>query len=394
MACLVQKPRAMSPTYLLRSQNRAGFVGLLAIVASFVAHAEGPQAPAATVPPAPVEASAESVTQPAPTKVVPTQAPTATPSATASTSVVPKAQPGFRGSSLSYGHQATAYTFDRAAEPMYNPTWSQRLRIAPEWHFNDLLFVRGRLSLAQEFTASDSTRRRNEVELSDLAFEFGVTGLTIPVAKILVGADLRIAFPTSKTSRSQTRLLSLAPGISLSRSLGFGLTVGYGGRFSYRFHRFTTSQNESPAIACADPLSLECLGQRNQDVLNKGVRNAHSDLTHGPKIAFSPFEKLSINAGFQLSHQWLYPLSPTPAELPAIAPAVDTPVDNYTSFDLSVTWQLVKPIGITFGASTFSPQLNTSGTRYFPLFNRNTTLYLDLSFDIEAATSGLFGEST
>ncbi|MBS1148940.1 MAG: hypothetical protein H6Q89_638 [Myxococcaceae bacterium] len=335
----------------LQSSNHAGLVGLIAIVASFVAHAQV---------------------------------------STASSAVPPKAKPGYRGSALTYGHQATAYTFDRAAEPQYNPTWSHRLGIIPEWHFNDQLFVRGRLFLGQEFTASDSTNHRNEVELSDLALEVGVSGFTEPFTRIRIGGDVRVTLPTSKLSHGATRLLAIGPGLALSRTFGFGLTVAYTGRYSYRFHRYTTGLNDAPSIAaCGNPLAAACA-----EFLTTGRRNAHSDLTHGAAIGFAPIEKLSINAAFHLSHLWLYPLAAVPAELGPITEARDTPMRSFTNFELAVSWQLFKPIGITVGASTFSPQLNTYGTRYFPLFNRNTTLYLDLSFDVEAAVSGLLGEST
>lgn len=341
----------MYPRHSRRTPNHVGLVGLIAIVASFVAHAE----------------------------VLET-----------STAVKTKPKPSFRGSALTYGHQATAYTFDRAAEPQYNPTWSHRLGIAPEWHFNDQLFVRGSLFLAQEFTASDSTNHKNEVELSDLAFAVGASGWTEPFTKIRISGDVRVALPTSKTSIAATRLLALGPGLTVSRVLPLGITLAYGARYSYRFHRYTTGQNLGPSITdCGNPLAAECA-----EFTATGRRNAHSDLTHGPAIAFSPIEKLSVNAGFQLTHLWLYPLSATPAELGVIAPANDVPMRSYTNFDLSISWQLFRPIGITVGASTFSPQLNTYGTRYFPLFNRNTTLYLDLGFDVEAAVSGLLGEST
>ncbi len=292
---------------------------------------------------------------------------------------------GFRGSALTYGHQATAYTFDRGAEPLYNPTWSHRLGVSPEWHFTDQLYVRGRLFLTQEFTASDVTRHKNEVELSDLALEVGASGWTEQRTGLRLGADFRVAFPTSKTSRAATRLLAIGPGLSVSRALPFGFTVAYGGRYSYRFHQFTTAQNDTQ---CHDALSAECA-----ELVATGRRNAHSDLTHGPAISWAPTEKLSANAAFQLTHLWLYPLSTPTGAVPAPERA-DVAMRQYTNFDLSVSYQLFRPLGVTLGASTFSPQLNTFGTRYFPLFNRNTTLYLDLSFDFEAAASGLLGEST
>jgi|GEM_PF-923409 len=388
LAWEVHKADAMCNWHLLKSLNRAGAVGLLVFCASFVAEAqEGIGTPDAPITQEP-EAPAPDPISPEPTKIPPAAtAPTATSKVSAITtgSVLPRSKPGYRGTQLTYGHQATAYTFDRAAEPMYNPTWSHRLGIVPEWHFNDLLFVRGTLFIAQEFTASDVTIQKNEVELSDLAFEAGVSGWTEPFTKLRLGGSFRVAFPTSKTSRAATRLLAIGPGLSLSRRFGW-FTVGYGGRYSYRFHSYTTAQNSGPSIvACGNPLAAECA-----EFVTTGRRNAHSDITHGPVLAFVPFEKLSFNAAFQMTYLYLYALAP----VAGVTDSNDTTVRSYTNFDVAITYQLFRPIGITLGASTYSPQLNTAGTRYFPLFNRNTTLYLDISFDVEAAVSGLFGEST
>jgi len=38
---------------------------------------------------------------------------------------------------------------------------------------------------------------------------------------------------------------------------------------------------------------------------------------------------------------------------------------------------------------TFSPQLGADGQYLFPLFNRNTSLYLEASFDLEEAAASL-----
>lgn len=338
----------MCSDHPLWTPNRAGLVGVIAIIASFVANAEAPQV---------------------------------------TTEVKAKAKPAYRGSALSYGHQATATSFSRSAEPYYNPTWSHSLGLAPEWHFTDQLFTRAHLTLSQELTASDSTTRRNEVELSDLTLDLGVSGLTVPVAKIKIAGDFRVAFPTSRASRFATRLLAIGPALNLSRTfeLRSGLTLAYAGRYSYRFHRFTTPQFDGIPNESCNRLDREC-----QVLGFGGRRNAHSEVTHGPTISFAPHERVSIAATFLLTHQFLY-------RLPAAEVSVET-VDvgrrDYTSFDVSVAWQVFKPAGLTLGSSTFSPQLDPSGKRYFPLFNRNTTLYLDASFDLEAAVSGLLGEST
>lgn len=351
----VHKARAMYSGNTLWAPNRVGLVWVIAIGASFVAAAAEP-APVATAS----TAAAEPATPP---------------------------RPAFRGSALTYGHLATAYTFDRAAEPHYNPTWSHHLGIAPEWHFNDQLFVRGALSLSQEFTASDSTSRLNEVELSDLALAVGVTGFKEKVTGLKLGGSLQVAFPTSKASHAQTRLLALGPSLTLSRTFALrsGLTLAYSGRYSYRFHKFTTAQRDAPAIVgCGDPGAAECA-----DFIGFGRRNAHSDLTHGPTVTFAPIDAVTVAASYAMTTQWLYPVAKSDAVTDA------TPfVSNryYTDFDLSVSWQIFRPVGIALGASTSSPQLNTFGTRYFPLFNRNTVLYLDIALDVEAAVTGIFGD--
>ena len=373
---------------LPKSLNRAGAAGLLVFFASFVAEAqEGTGTPDAPIAQEPVAPPPESVSPDA-TKLNPTAtAPTATAKVSAVTtgSVLPKTKPGYRGTQLTYGHQATALTFDRGGEPMYNPTWSHRLGIVPEWHFNDLLFVRGTLFIAQEFTANDTNNYKNEVELSDLALEAGVAGWTEPVTKIRLGGALRVALPTSKVSRGATRRLSLGPSLNVSRTFGW-FTVGYAGLYAYRFHEYTTAQRSGPSIAnCGDPRSTECL-----EFYNQGNRNAHSDISHGPVLSIQPFEKLSFNAAFQMTYLYLYRLAP----VENLSAADSTDIRYYTNFDLAFTYQLFKPVGITLGASTYAPQLKLDGTRYFPLFNRHTTLYLDLSFDVEAAVSGLLGEST
>lgn len=313
---------------------------------------------------------------------------TAAPAATTTATVAPKARPIFRGSALTYGHQATAYTFDRGAEPHYNPTWSHRLGLAPEIHVGDQLFFRGAFSLSQEFTASDSTSRINEVEWSDVLLAVGAVGFTEPFTKIKLGGSFQVALPTSKASKAATRILAIGPSLSLSRTFPVrsGLTLAYAGRYSYRFHKFTTAQRDAPAlITCGDPGSAECA-----DFIGTGRRNAHSDVTHGPTVSFAPFDFLSVTASYGMTTQWLYPLAA--ADVTATSPFVSN--RYYSDFDLSLSWQIIRPLGITLGASTAYQQLGTDGRFEQPLFNRFTTLYLDLALDVEATVSGILGEKS
>ena len=123
----------------------------------------------------------------------------------------------WRGTSVNYSHNLGVMTLAPGAEPFYNPTWSQRLGLMPEWHFGDLITLRGRFFLSQEFTESDSTRYRNEVELSDVWLDTVWSGVTEKNSRIRLGADLRVTLPTSKVSQAQTRILTLGPGVNVSQ---------------------------------------------------------------------------------------------------------------------------------------------------------------------------------
>jgi hypothetical protein len=318
---------------------------------------------------------------------------------TSAASQTPKAPLPFRGSSVGYSHSITAYTIAPGAEPFYNPTWGHRLALMPEWHFNDQLFVRGKLYLSQEFTKSDTTNYSNEIELSDLLLDVGATGFTEPKTGLHVGGDVRLGFPTSKASQAQTRVLTLGPALTVSRDFKIlhGLNVAYTGRFTYRFNRFTTSQTSSVPIAnCNVQHTTDCTGAEvvtvsdgRQLTPSTGHRNGNYDLAHGPNITFAPLEKLSFNAMFLWQHVWLYPVAPAAGALGGAEGLGATGVDvkNLSIFALSASWQLTKPVSLTFGSWTVAGQPGADGQYVFPLFNRNTTVYLDASFDIEAAAS-------
>ncbi len=63
---------------------------------------------------------------------------------------------------------------------------------------------------------------------------------------------------------------------------------------------------------------------------------------------------------------------------------------NLVNFNLSASYQVTKPLGLTLSASTFGGQLGDNGQFVFPLFNRNTAISLDLAIDVEAALTSFF----
>ncbi|MBX7101412.1 MAG: hypothetical protein K1X89_27100 [Myxococcaceae bacterium] len=296
----------------------------------------------------------------------------------------------FAGSTISYGHNVAATTLSRSAQPYYNPTYGHRLGLMPEWHPNEQLFVRGRWFLSQELTLSDSTRWAHEVELSDVLIDVGTSGWKEARTGIRIGGDVRLSLPTSKVSLAQTRVLAVGPSVSVSKNFNVlaGLSFAYSARFTYRFNRFTTPQLEGPTIgACGDARSPECA-----EFVTTGTRNTHFDLTHALSASFSPHEKVTLSSALLLSSYWLYPLAAAPAGVQGsnqLDPTTSTNLRNTTMFNLSVTYQPIKPLGLTLGAFTAAPMLGDDGQRLFPLFNRNTSLYLEAAIDVEAAAASL-----
>jgi hypothetical protein len=401
-------------------------VVLTLVGVSFVANAQQPAgdpapvvAPAAEALPAPAVApdnsQAPATDSPAVVDVVP--APSAPPSTPAPIAATPSSATtvaaklevedrkplAFRGSNITYSHSISALTLAPGAEPYYNPTYGHRLGLLPEWHFNDQLFIRGRLYLSQEFTTSDTTARNDhEVELSDLWTDVGLTGYTEPKTGLHVATDVRFLLPTSKASQSQSRIVTVGPSLTLSRDFKIlsGLSIAYTGRFTYRFNRFTTGSNAGPQIINTDaslcsatvtnspgaPLESVSAGCNR----NNAANIVNYDFVHGPNITFNPLEKLSFNAFFSWYHLFLYPQGSTPVELQGAQgiAAEGTRIRNASVFALSVSYQLFKPVSLTFGSFTLSGQPSkTTGQYVIPLFNRDTSLYLDATFDIEAAVS-------
>ncbi len=318
------------------------------------------------------------------------QTPTATDSApsapvavVSATSAELKSTAPWRGSSFTYGHASTALSLDKGAQPWWNPYYAHRLELMPQWHFNDWLFARARFEIGQELTLADDTEYVREVVFSDITADVGTSGWQEPKTGIRISGDLRLTAPTSKMSWAQTKVFSVGPRLALSRSFPVmqGLSVRYEGRYTRRFHRYTTQQTEAPRlIACTDVDTLDCL---NND--NTGRRNVMQDVVHGASVSFQPMEKLSFATALMFSHGFLYRL--TPSDLPRANPFADPNVVRFSSvFSLGASYQIADALNLGAGVLTISPR-GEDGSYRQPFFNQFTTLYLDLGVDFEALLS-------
>jgi len=99
-----------------------------------------------------------------------------------------------------------------------------------------------------------------------------------------------------------------------------------------------------------------------------------------------------------LRSDWLPALAAVPDSQPGAeainAAGTGVATRDLMIFSLSVSYQAFKAVGFSLGAWTFSNQLGEDGRYQFPLFNRNTTLYLDATFDLEGAVSSFRKEKS
>ncbi len=293
----------------------------------------------------------------------------------------------YRGTSVSYGASTTVYNYSESTLAV-----SHRLGLMPEWHFGDFLTLRSRFFLTQELTQSDSTTYRYEVELSDLWLDAVWGGFRERVTGIRIGADLRATLPTSKFSQFSSRIMTLGPGANVSKTFKVlsGLTLVYSARFTGRFHRFTTRQNQGPAIsnaACGGTVTTTDLIDATACRTNTGATNIMFDVIHGPTVVFNPHPRLNLAASLFMQRGWVPALAATD-----LVPAVPIQTRDFIGFSIGVTYQPWDVVGFTLGAFTFANQLDSEGKTIFPLFNRNTVASLDATFDLEAVVSSITKE--
>jgi hypothetical protein len=290
----------------------------------------------------------------------------------------------FRGSTITYEHAISALTLDKAAELTYNPYYVHRLWLRPEVHYGDYLYGAARLYLAQELTDADDTTKKREVFVSDLLVWLGAKEIPLPLG-LSGSADVMLTFPTSKASRAQTMVLGFTPGVGVSKKLDVlsGLTVGLTARGGFYFNRYTTTQLESPWVACASPDVVVC-GR----YVHTGERNAKSLLSAGPSVDLSITDELALSGFFLVRRYGLYDLADAAAgslsgRVQPTDGAADVSVRYEELFILEATYDLTKTLQLALGAFNVYPQLAPSSSYRFPLFNRSTELYLSIAVKVD-----------
>jgi len=285
------------------------------------------------------------------------------------------------GSTLLVRNASTAISADPSADLTYNPYWDLSLTVSPRWQFNDIFSVSASQSFSRELTESDWTTRKGEIVLSDFSLRLAASRyLTIPGAEIGLSSDVAFTFPASKISRARTLVMGIGPGLHLTRSFDVldGLSLSYGLRGTYYWHRFTTGEYESPTIvSCTD----DC-----DEYISTGVRNPEWRIANSFGISMGFLEIVNFAMSYAIV---IDPLQDSVDTLSAsFTPLEPTDTRYRNSFDVSVSvtpWDLVS---FSLGANTTNAQLQADSSGYYqPLFNRFTVIYFDVAFDLGAPFS-------
>jgi hypothetical protein len=298
---------------------------------------------------------------------------------TAASSPVP-----WRGSQVVLRNAVTAISLDPSAEQTYNPYYAMVWSFRPWWWFGDRLYVRAQLDVIHELTEPDETTYRNEALLDDLHLVLGGAELwRVPYADVSVAASLLLTLPTSKASRARTLVLGIGPGLRLSRAFPVleGLAVGYNLRVTPRFHRYTTSERETPLIpGCASGVT-SC-----DAYLNTGVRNPALRLSQSVDASLRVLDWLGVALAVGHAIDWLYHVGDEPVGM-TYQPIDDQDRRFLTFLELAVSFRPLDLLEIGVGYSAVHPQLAPDSSYYVPFFNRYSTFFVDLKLDGEGVVS-------
>ncbi len=296
----------------------------------------------------------------------------------------------FRNSRLVYENVFNAYQLNRGSDLSYNPYYAMSLSIQPRWYFLDNVSARLRLDIETELTNADSTSDYHETRLSDLNLDIVYDPIVmIPGAEISVGAGFRFSLPTSLTSQAASRYLGLGPDLRLARVFPVldGLVLAYNFRYLKYLNRYTTLQRETNSYGCSGSYPTYC--EHGQNGTRAAVHGFFNTIVLSLDFLREIWRPMNFTIAVVFMNYLAYEASDATVTLMGgqqvpvdhIEDPVTHRASNWYVFDLGI--EITDYLGLSIGASTYTPQLRPDSTYEQPFFNRYTTLYVDLSLDLE-----------
>lgn len=299
--------------------------------------------------------------------------------------------PPYLGSFIFLTQSVSTLTFNPNEELTYNPNYSLTASFLPRWAFGKdrVWFMSGSFNLSREITNADWTTQDGETIASDLRVSFGGWQFyTIPVLDIALSTRFDIIAPTSPSSQAASMIMGLGGSLSAMYIVDIlgGLAFTYAFGVNHPFFEYTTAGFDDPVIT-------NCAADQCDRFSNTGFRNSDWNLNHSANIwlGFSDWASMTVAAGWTTSY-----LLPA-AESADVSYVSQEPVDARYSiwYDLSLTFRPWGPLMINLGLNTSNPQLSPTEGYYDPVFNRFSTLYLDIGVDagrVIASTINAFKE--
>lgn len=294
----------------------------------------------------------------------------------------------WRGSMVFYGNNITARTLDPGADLTYNPYYAMDLTLLPRFWLSDSIYLRGILTIAQEFTNADYTTKKYETQLGDTTIGVGSSLGTIPWVDVGVSGTLDLRAPSSKWSRSQDLILAVQANANFFRTFPVleGLSLSYSIGLVRFFHEATTGSTEDSPYGDEwgdkGASATTFVARSRPDMfINNGVRNQRVRLMHTGAISQQFLPWLSASVSVTAMHDFLHP---NMEENPQDSVAKDINARDYMFYSMEVAFQPIDFVGIAVVANTSNPQLSPDpGTRYYtPFINRYTELALQARFNV------------
>lgn len=294
----------------------------------------------------------------------------------------------WRGSSITYRNEVSVLTFDKGAELTYNPYHAMSLFVRPRWWFGDIFYANLSLSLSQELTNADDTTQRGEVWLGDVAIGGGASRFyTIPVVGVAFSADAKVLTPTSKISQARTMIMGLRGGLTVSRAFDLlsGLSLSYRLEGTRGLYDYTTSEREAPLIGGCAGTAADC--DRH---LNSGLRNSKYRMLNSFGVGMEFLPWLGASTSFSMLHYWLFPAAED--DRADFVPQEPADMRYVVAYDVEVHVTPLPALSIGLGASTANAQQMPDSSYRQAFFNRYTTVYADLTLNIDGFVDLMSGK--
>ena len=288
--------------------------------------------------------------------------------------LAPGAGSPFAGSTLTLRNTATAVSLNKDFDPTYNPYYALQLTLAPNVNLPAGIYVRANASVTRELTQEDDTTYRGESVWSDTNATLGWRAVRLPSIGTMLNLEAIVTLPTSKAARARTLTAATGIGATLIVAQGDFYLLAIS-RVAHNWHRYTTGELEKPWLGDCQSFAGGC-----DPYVGTGVRNPQWRFLNLLGGGWSPTAWLGINAQFAVIDNVLYPLADSPiASGGTLAPSVtNTNLRGSFYYGISTELRVHKALTVLVGVDTFNPQLAPNSTYQQAVFNRFSSLYIDL----------------